>query len=166
MSAGCGASEGPIDPLDPELIRELARAQGSPSASARSGVFKLDPATESCDCPSLELEGQQVDICALVAIPGIQVQLLESQGVLALADGAESKSLMLTGAIEADGSFIIAEARNFTMFAGPLEALRRMDGQFFNENTAEGWAGQRLLGELGGEHVDCRWIGSFVAMRQ
>ena len=164
-SVGCGADPDPVDPLDPELLRELARAQGTASGSARSGTFVLELATDSCDCPSVEFEGQAVDICTFAALSGAAVELLEGSGVLAIADGTESMFMMLRGAIEADGSFIVAETRNLTTLVGPLDALRRMDGQFLDESSAEGWAGQRLIGELGGEHVDCRWIGSFVATR-
>ena len=44
--------------------------------------------------------------------------------------------------------------------------LRRMDGEFTDQDdSAEGWAGQPSLGELAGEVIDCRWIGSLVATK-
>ena len=35
VGAACGSSSEPLDPLDPELVRELALAQGTGSGDAR-----------------------------------------------------------------------------------------------------------------------------------
>jgi hypothetical protein len=86
--------------------------------------------------------------------------------MLAIADKGEPKFLMLTGAIEADGSFSITENRDLATLAGPFDALRRMDGQFVDDDSAEGWMGQRLIGAFLSVNVDCRWNGSFVLTRE
>ncbi|HLT34699.1 MAG TPA: hypothetical protein VK034_00405 [Enhygromyxa sp.] len=161
-SAGCSSSDEPIDPLDRELVRELSLAQGTASGSAHAGTFTIEFSTDHCDCPNLEFDGQTVDICTLAELGGeASVELTEGSGVLAIT----AASISLTGAIEPDGSFMVAEIRNHTTLAGPIELLRRLDGQFSDANTASGWAGQRVLGELAGDNVDCRWIGSFVINR-
>lgn len=163
-SVGCGTND--VDPLDPELLRKLARGRGSASGSARSGVFQLERSTQSCDCPSLEIEEQILDLCTLALLSGFEVTLLEGSGMLVIGAGAQSTFItMLSGPIESDGSFVVAEIQNLTSVGGPLEVLRRLEGRFLNDDTAEGWAGQRLLGELADKNVDCRWIGSFVLTR-
>lgn len=163
LCVGCASNSEPADPLDRELIAELATAQGSASGDARSGAFSISFTTDSCDCPSLELDGQAVDLCMLASFGELPVELVEGSGVLGISN--EAAALLLTGAIEADGSFVVTGTQDISMLASPLEALRRMDGVFSDNDRAEGWAGQRLLGELATESIDCRWTGSFVATR-
>lgn len=162
-SVGCGDDE--PDPLDRELLRELSLAQGTASGSARSGSFTLEFSTDSCDCPSVAIDGQSYDICTLARLADAEAQASEGSGVLAITPGNQVTLDVLTGAIESDGRFDIAQIHDATALIGKLEALRRMAGEFSDENTAAGWAGQRLIGELVDQPVDCRWIGSFVMTR-
>jgi hypothetical protein len=165
LGAGCIGDEGDGDPLDRDHIDALARAQGSASGNARSGPISLALATETCDCPTVELDAQPVDLCALVYSPfdSAMPTLSEGSGVLGLTLDA----ILLTGAIDADGRFVIAGIQDLSNLGGSLELLRRMDGQFeAGDARAEGWAGQRLVGELVvGERIDCRWIGTFIGTR-
>lgn len=164
FGAGCSPGSEPLDPLDRELIAELATAQGSASGDARSGAFTIAFTTDSCDCPSVEFDAQTIDLCTLVSLGELPAELVEGSGFLGISN--EGLALLLTGAIESDGSFIVAGTQDISTLASPLEALRRMDGQFSPSNDlAEGWAGQRLLGELATQAIDCRWTGSFVATR-
>jgi hypothetical protein len=165
LSAGCFADEGSDDPLARDRIRALARAQGSASGDARSGPITLVLTTEACDCPTLEVDAQPVDLCALVhsQFDSATPILAEGSGVL----GLTLDPILLTGAIDADGRFVIAGIQDLSNLGVSLEALRRMDGQFEpGDARAEGWAGQRLVGELlSGEAIDCRWTGEFVGTR-
>lgn len=162
IAAACRADDGTDDPLDRELLAKLAVAQGSASGDARSGTYSLSFETEACDCPSVEVDGQAVDLCALASFGELSATVVEGSGVL----GISTDIPLLSGAIEADGSFVIAGTQDISALASPLEALRRMDGHFSGANDrAEGWAGQRLAGELATEPLDCRWTGSFVATR-
>ena len=164
--SACAGDDGVPDPLDPELIRDISMAQGSASADSYSGPWQLVFEPDSCDCPSVEVDGQAIDLCALAGFAGqgFEVELIHSGGLLAIPSGPESTFGVLTGAIESDGAFSVAALHDTSTIAGPLESLARMDGSFAGDN-AEGWAGQRLIGEVAGAQLDCRWIGSFVATR-
>jgi hypothetical protein len=71
---------------------------------------------------------------------------------------------VLSGAIESDESFSVAAVHDASTLAGPLESLARIDGRFTGDSV-EGWAGQRLIGEVNGVEFDCRWLGDFVGAR-
>jgi hypothetical protein len=162
VGAACESGSGPIDPLDRELIQELAIAQGAAGGNARSGFYSIQLEPDECDCPSIELDDQTIDPCVAA---NFNAELSEANGVLALS--AVSVLGLMTGAIEADGSFVIAGIHDLSTAAGTLEALRRMDGQFAtDDDAAEGWVGQRLIGEIPGQTIDCRWTGTFVASRE
>lgn len=161
VSAACGSGSESIDPLDPELVHELTRAQGTASGDARSGIFELQFSIDTCDCPILEVERQTIDLCT-ISSGTFTSELNEGSGALAISTQAG----LFTGAIELDDSFVVAGITDLTTLAGPLESLRRMDGQFSSDDdSAQGWAGQRLIGEIPGQTIDCRWIGSFALMR-
>jgi hypothetical protein len=162
VGAGCGDGSEPIDPLDPELVRELAVAQGSASGDAHAGSHELTLRLDSCDCPSVEYEGQSIDLCTIGSVGTLAAELSEGSGVLAIS----TELGLFTGAIEANGSFVVAGITDLSTLVGPLEAVRRMDGNFSDAgDSAEGWAGQRLIGELPNQSIDCRWIGSFALAR-
>jgi hypothetical protein len=161
VGAACEGRSEPVDPLDPELVRELSQAQGTGSGTAHELGFELQVSQEACDCPTLEVEGETVDVCTLAQFGSLQADLSQGSGVLAIS----SASTLFTGAIQADGSFVIGGILNLATAAGPLESIHRMDGQFSGDDSAEGWAGQRLLGEIASEDFDCRWTGSFVLTR-
>jgi hypothetical protein len=162
----CVDDSAPVDPLDPDLIRTISMAQGSASADTHSGVWQLVFEVDNCDCPSVELEDQLVDLCSFASFagPSYEAQLIESGGLLAIPAGFDASFGVLSGAIDADGGFSVASRHDASTVAGPLELLARMDGQFDGDQV-EGWAGQRLIGELASAQLDCRWIGSFVGTR-
>lgn len=164
--SGCAGTDDMSDPLDPELIREISMAQGSALGDPHSGAWQFVFELDSCDCPSVEVDAQPVELCALASFAGqgFEIDLIEGGGVLAIPSGPDASFGVLSGAIEADGGFSVAARHDASTLAGPLESLARMDGQF-TADSAEGWAGQRLIGELPGAELDCRWIGSFVGAR-
>lgn len=162
VGVGCGEGSEPIDPLDPELVRELALAQGSASGDAHAGSYQLQLEVDHCDCPSVSYEGQTIDLCTISSADALTTELSQGSGVLAISTAIG----LFTGAIETNDSFVVAGITDLSTLAGPLESLRRMDGQFSGDgDSAEGWAGQRLLGELADQSIDCRWIGSFALTR-
>jgi hypothetical protein len=155
-------AEPPVDPLDPELIRELSLARGSATGNTHGGGWQFDFDLETCDCPSIELDGQTQDLCDLVQFLSGELQLTHADGILAIPIGPVTS----TGAIETDGSFTVASHYDASSLLGPLESLGRIDGQFDPSSThAEGSVTQRLLGELANDPIDCRWIGTFTAER-
>ena len=159
LSAGCGSD--PVDPLDPELVRELSLEQGTASGDAHAGNFTLHLAVDRCDCPSFEYQGQSVDLCLISEVGNTYANLAEGSGVLVMSSAIG----LVTGAIETDSSFVVAGIEDLSTLAGPLESLKRMDGQFSDDDSAEGWVGQRVIGEVPGQSIDCRWIGSFALTR-
>lgn len=163
---GCVDADAQVDPLAAELIRELSMAQGAATGDARSGSWRFTFETDSCDCPSLELDGESQELCALASYAALDLDLIEGSGVLAIPTGPDAQAAVLTGAIESDGSFDVASHHDGTTIVGPLESLQRMDGEFRDGDTsANGWAGQRLIGEVAGSGIDCRWLGTFAATR-
>ncbi|PRP97132.1 hypothetical protein [Enhygromyxa salina] len=163
--SGCGDDSAP-DPLDPELIRELSLARGEASGDTHTGQWLLAFQVDSCDCPNVEIDANPVNLCAVATFAGqgYTAGLIESGGVFAIPSGPEATFGVLTGAIEADGSFDVASRHNASTVLGPLESLARMDGAA-TDDSMEGWAGQRLIGEIAGTTLDCRWMGSFVGTR-
>lgn len=161
-SLACAAADDDDDPLARDRLQALALAQGSASGDARSGPLTLAFTREGCDCPALTVDGETVDLCGLANLGDVTVDVVEGSGVL----GLDVAGALLTGAIEADGSFVLAGIEDLSTLGGSLEALRRMDGQFDAALEAEGWAGQRLVGEwVTGDGIDCRWTGRFVGTR-
>lgn len=167
-----GCSEGgpvEVDPLDAELIRELSMAQGDHAGSDHGGAWSLELEPGECDCPSVDLDGAPVSLCELGALSvaePIVVEIVEGSGVLAIPTGPDAPFGVLTGAVWADGSFDVAARHDATTLVGPLEVLTRLDGQFSEDGAvASGWAGQRLIGDILGEAVDCRQIGTFFGAR-
>ncbi len=159
----CACGEAPeVDPLDRELIRELALERGTGSGDAHSGTWEFEFEVDACDCPSVDVQGQTYDLCELVPFVSTEVQVTHSGGRLAVAIG----EVTATGPIESDGSFVVASLHDASTVLGPLESLARIDGRFDAASThVEGWAGQRLIGELVGEPIDCRRTGTVTAQR-
>lgn len=156
------ADEPELDPLDPELIRELSLATGTAAGNVHGGAWQFEFTFEACDCPSVELDGQTQDLCALVQVVPAELQVTHADGLLAIPIGP----ITSTGAIERDGSFVVASSHDASTLLGPIESLTRIDGRFDADSThADGSVAQRLLGELAGEPLDCRQTGTFVAAR-
>ncbi len=163
-TTACATQADPRDDLDPELIFELASDQGSATGSAWSGSYASEFTTTSCDCPSVEVEGMNLDLCSLVAFLPTELELTQTGGFLLvpLAEG------MLTGAIESDGEFVIAGGQDISSLLGPTQLLGRMDGTLElvgGQARLEASAQQRLIAELAGDAIDCRWRGDVVATR-
>jgi hypothetical protein len=156
------ADEPEVDPLDPDLIADLSLARGSAVGDVHAGLWSFEFELATCDCPSVDVDGQTQDLCELVQFTPDELQVSHIDGLLAIT----VDPITLTGAIETDGSFVVASLHDATSLFGPLESLARIDGQFDASSThADGVVAQRLLGELAGEPLDCGWTGSFTATR-
>ncbi len=154
----------PPDDLDPEVIDELSAEQGSASGTTWTGTYSSTFTTESCDCPTVTLQDSSVDLCMFVEQASVDFALTQADGFLFV----DVAGTMLTGAIEADGSFVVAGKQDLSSLIGPIDRLSRMDG---NLEMVDGMAqfsataGQRLIGEYLDEPIDCRWLGSVEATR-
>jgi hypothetical protein len=163
--SGCAGDE-PPDLLDRELLRTISMAQGTAQGDVHAGVWQLMFEVDTCDCPTVTIDAKPLDLCALASFAGqgFDAALIHSDGLLAIPSGPESSFGVLSGAIEADGSFSVAALHDASTIAGPLESLARIDGRFTGDSV-EGWAGQRLIGEVAGAQLDCRWLGDVVGSR-
>jgi len=163
--AGSSCAEAEPDPLDPELLRPLATARGSGSGSAHAGGwgFGFDPG--ACDCPTVEVDDGEIDLCDLARLGSLGATISEASGLLAIEFPASNFGAY-SGAIDEDGSFVVARIHDASTAVGPLTILGRLDGTFTSLDQAEGSAAQRLVGELLDRDVDCRWTTSFVSQRQ
>lgn len=158
------AAEPPRDELDLGVIRELANEQGSATGSEWSGTYASSITTESCDCPSVEVAGTTIDLCSMIIATPFELELTQADGFLLVPLGGS----MLTGAIEADDSFVIAGEHDLSTLLGPIQLLGRMDGTLRldgDEARLSGTVGQRLIGEVAGDSIDCRALGGVEATR-
>jgi hypothetical protein len=163
LLAGCGADE-PADWLDEATLLELAGEQGDASGVIWSGSYLLEPSTASCDCPSVTIEGTALELCSLVELATPTLELGHTDGFL-LAPFGEG---MLSGAVDAQGRFALASVQDISTLAGQAKLLARMEGTLElagAEAVLQAEAGQRLVGELGGEPIDCRWLGAVTGTR-
>ena len=156
------AGEAEVDPLDPEQIHDLALDRGSATGTMYGGSWSFDFTLDSCNCPSIEVGGETQDLCVLVQFVSGDLEVTHVDGLLAIAVGP----ITATGAVETDGTFVVASQYDASTILGPIESLARMDGQFVdNSSHVDGTMAGRLLGELAGDPLDCRWSGSFTADR-
>lgn len=160
---GCKPDE-PADWLDESTLLELGGEQGNASGATWSGSYVLEPSTASCDCPSVMLADTSVDLCELVEVAAPTLELTHADGFLIAPFGAG----MLSGPVDTDGGFALASVQDISTLAGAARLLARIDGTL--ELAAPGAllhaeAGQRLVGELGGESIDCRWLGEVSGTR-
>lgn len=152
------------DWLDEAVLLELAAEQGSASGSSWSGSYALELGTTSCDCPSVALEGETIELCSLVELATGELELSHADGFVVAPFGEG----MLSGPVEADGSFALASVQDVSTLLGPTKLLARIEGTLGlveGGATLRGEAGQRLVGELAGDAIDCRWLGTVDATR-
>jgi hypothetical protein len=164
LGVACSSTD-ELDPLDREIVRELMLASGSARGDERSGVWSFHFQGGYCDCPPLEIDGQTVDPCWLVSFTDLEFLVVEGSGVLGFPTTTAPGFGLLAGAIEDDGSFDVGGIHDLSALVGELVVIRRMEGRFLDDLSAQGWAGRRLLGEPAGHVIDCRWTGDFVASR-
>jgi hypothetical protein len=162
LAAALACADEPVDPLDPDLIRELSLERGTAVGNVHGGTWAFEFELADCDCPNIEVNGATIILCGAVDfVPG-ELQVSQADGLLAIP----IDPITLTGAIESDGSFVVASRHDASALLGPIESLARIDGQFDASSThADGSVAQRLLGDLAGDPLDCRWTGSFTATR-
>lgn len=150
----CRVTE-PADPLDPEVIKEAAEAEGDAKGADYSGRFdiRLD-ATGACDCPAVA----GMDLCnnelTTLASAGGSVTITQSDGYLVLAEDAEL--LNLTGAVDADGSFDLAGIYGFGGVVGEISVYVHLLGGFSSEDRFSATLHSRAEGTYDGDAIDCR----------
>lgn len=163
LLTACSSEDGPGDPLDPELLEDIAGEQGSASGSEYSGDWRFDFTRSDCDCPNLENGAETIDLCELGELTGpVDLPLAQGGGYLIVdLEGAA----MLSGPIDDDDSFTVAGSHDLGNLLGELAIHTRLDGAFSSSTRAEGSAGQRLIGTALGDDIDCRQRADFEAQR-
>lgn len=145
----------PNDPLDPDVIKEAAEAEGDARGTDYSGRFSITlDDTGACDCP--EIAG--MDLChnelTTVATTGGSVTLTQNDGYLVLSEDAGI--LSLTGAIDADDSFDLAGIYSFGAVVGDANLYVHLLGAFSSHDRFSATLHSRTQGTYNGEAVDCR----------
>lgn len=150
----CQTTE-PPDPLDPEVIKEAAEAQGDAKGTDHSGRYDITvDSTAACDCPAIA----GMDLCnnelTTLASAGGSVSIVQSNGSLVLSEDAEL--LSLTGSIDADGSFDLAGIYGFGGVVGEISVLVHLIGGFSSEDKFSATLHSRAEGKYQGDPIDCR----------
>lgn len=153
LLGACGG--GPQDPLDPDVVDGVAKAEGDAEGDDRSGTYLIH-ATDmrACDCQ----EVQGVDLCDadLTQIgDGSLVALTQTDGYLLLAPATAPGLLSLTGSLDADGAFDLGGIYDVGSVLGEGDIVTRLTGEFSDADRFTALLRTRVSGTLDGESVDC-----------
>lgn len=154
LLSACQTTE-PADPLDPDVVKAAAEAQGDAKGAEYSGRYKITvDSTAACDCPAIA----GMDLCnnelTTLASAGGSVTIIQSNGSLVLSEDAEL--LSLTGSVNADGSFNLAGIYGFGGVVGKISVLVHLIGGFSSDDKFSATLHSRAEGEYQGDPIDCR----------
>jgi hypothetical protein len=147
-----------FDPLDPEVLAEVARTRGDAVGFERSGIYVGTFDVLECGCSGLDAQ-INVTLCTLI-------ELQEQVGGTALADIeiVQADGTVRITALQFDGGFD-ASGPLLPVFYGPLQADGRVSAAGVLQADAIAVQGQ-VLGRVDGvvEREDDTWV--FVAELQ
>lgn len=150
----CQTTE-PADPLDPDVIKEAAEAEGDGKGTDYSGTYDISvDATAACNCPTIA----GMDLChnqlTTLASVGGSVTITQNDGFLVLSEDAQL--LNLTGGVDSDGGFDLAGIYAFGGVVGELSVYVHLLGAFSSDDRFSATLHSRAEGEYNGEPIDCR----------
>ena len=154
------ACEGDPDPLDVDVLQQLARTQGDAEGDAFAGLYFMVGERESgCDCP----EVQGFDLCVVLSLGAgvVPAQAAQYDGLLVL-DLAQTVAYI--GGVDRGGDFAVAAILDASLVAATGDLHSRIDGAF----TDQGFTGalqNRLVGTYLGDPIDCRARVALTATR-
>jgi hypothetical protein len=153
---GACPNDQPGDPLDPDLLVELAEAGGDGRGEALTGRYLTAATVLDCDCP----QRMGVDLCGggtaqLIGLDG-PAAVVQTGGWLTFTPEAALLPWALSGAVERDRSFVIAGVSALAVGLFTIRLHARVDGEFDAQRRLDGELAHRLLGELPDGPVDCR----------
>lgn len=146
----------PADPLDPDTVDDVAKAEGDADGDAHSGTYRLRAGgVAACDCPEI----QGIDLCG-VDVTGLGddavVLLTQSDGYLLLSPEVAPGTLALGGSIADDGAFDLAGIYDLASVFDDGSLTTRMTGEFTSPDRFTAVVRTRIDGSFFGEAVDCR----------
>lgn len=156
LSLGACPNDQPRDPLDPDLLVELAEAGGDGRGEALTGRYLTGAQVVDCDCP----QRMGVDLCGsgtaqLLGLDG-PAEVVQTGGWLTFSPEAALLPWALSGAVERDRSFVLAGVSALAVGLFTIRLHARVDGEFDDQRRLDGELAHRLLGELPDGPVDCR----------
>lgn len=146
-----GCYEG-FDPLDPEVLAEVARSRGDAQGFERSGVYVGTFEVHECGCGEVDSRFD-VSLCTTIERieelglpPVLELELVQADGTvrieaLGLGDFFEQQALLLPvfyGPLHADGRLSAAGVLQADAIAVQGQVLGRIDGT--SEQVAGEWA--------------------------
>lgn len=146
-----GCYEG-FDPLDPEVLAEVARSRGDAQGFERSGVYVGTFEVHECGCGEVDSRFD-VSLCTTIERieelglpPVLELELVQADGTvrieaLGLGDFFEEQALLLPvfyGPLHADGRLAAAGVLQADAIAVQGQVLGRIDGT--SEQVAGEWA--------------------------
>ena len=148
-----GCYEG-FDPLDPEVLAEVARSRGDARGYDRSGVYAGTFEVHECGCGEVDSRFD-VSLCttierleALGLPPVLELELVQADGTvrieaLGLGDFFEEQALLLPvfyGPLHADGRIAAAGVLQADAIAVQGQVLGRIDGTLGHDDETDAWA--------------------------
>jgi hypothetical protein len=130
-----------VDPLDPEVLAELARSRGDAQGIDRSGIYVGTFEVLHCGCGEIDTP-YDVSLCTAAenlpfgAPPLLQLELVQADGsvriqALALGDFFESEAVLLPvfyGPLQADGRLSAGGVLQADALLVQGQVLGRIDG--------------------------------------
>jgi len=141
-----------LDPLDPEVLAEVARTRGDAQGIERSGIYVGMFETLECGCSGVDA-AYDLSLCTAVERledlglpPWLQLELVQADGsvriqALGLADFFEAEASLLPsfyGPLHSDGRLSVAGVLQIDALVASGSVLGRIDGT--SELEPEGWA--------------------------
>jgi hypothetical protein len=153
--AATGCPEDP-DPLDPEVLTELARSRGDAQGIEHTGVYQGTFEVLECGCSELDVPFNpslcaSIEAAEAIGLPRVaELELVQADGTvrlraLGLGDFFEEQASLLPvfyGPLQADGRFSAAGVLEADALAVQGRVLGRIDGVI--EPSDEVWS---LVGE-------------------
>lgn len=143
---GC-TSEGPGDPLDPDVLLEEVGSPGSGEDFTRMWLYG-DVLPEQCDCPSGIADWPSFCSAAETRLSTFFLGATQTGGWIALEVPHATALVSLLGPIEADRSFVagaVSEVEVFTF--GRLDVLR-VEGTLDPLGSLHAEVAHRMVGDM------------------
>ncbi len=179
-----------FDPLDPEVLAEIARERGDADGIGKTGVYRgtFDPI--DCGCTQLVI-GFDVSLCALISTAtgftdNLDVEVIQADGTVRITtlplsfNGNTAEPLLLPtlyGPLDSDGTIAAGGVVQADSIVVGGQVYGRMDGTLVGETLEVDYRQRVVVDVLGGaderapiDSIDCRerigmsltWAGTAI----